>query len=237
MSRSYRKGYVPHYRADKWYRRQYSRSFRQKIKSILRSQNEDFLDKIVLKGKDFGCKFADQWSWPSDGYGGAFEWDSIEFFKKFNTEMKEHYRYRTRHSVWEEYSYYRNSMTAKPTWRAVYDIPTGKRKVAHNDIYIDVNTNHLKTDHEVVWEGTFERVEKLFDHQPLESEIPDGVKLVLVRRIKRLSQPNNDGSLIEFLFHRNLIPLDFDSETELISWLLNNENKIVKSWEKVNISK
>jgi len=46
-------------------------------------------------------------------------------------------------------------------------------------------------------------------------------------------QADHDWSLISFLFHRGIIPLNFKTKDELLNWFLENENQIVIKWYKV----
>lgn len=137
MSRSYRKGYSSSYRGDKECRKEYHRSVRRKIRSLLKDEirfsdsiddSEDNLhpsEKIVLKGRDFGSKNADPWSWPSDGRR-RFENTLSTLRGEFNTALKEqHYYYNVWYSPWKEYQTYRDAKFMTIEYDLSYKVVVG----------------------------------------------------------------------------------------------------------------
>lgn len=71
------------------------------------------------------------------------------------------------------------------------------------------------------------------------SDIEAGVVDISFRRTnwRQYTQVSYDGELIEFLFHRNIIPNNFSTEDQLMKWFHKNEEKIIRSWYKVLYSK
>ena len=93
--------------------------------------------------------------------------------------------------------------------------------------------------HWTTWEPTYKEVEKILDHHPLVSDIKAEAVDVSFRRTnwRQYTQASYDGELIEFLFHRNIIPNNFSTKDQLMKWLHKNEEKIIRSWYKVLYSK
>lgn len=67
-------------------------------------------DKIITKGIDYSLKYADKYSWASDG-GQYWEADISELRKKFDKEVFGDYcrKYKNTKNIWEEYIHYRNA--------------------------------------------------------------------------------------------------------------------------------
>ncbi|MBR6612860.1 MAG: hypothetical protein IKK93_11620 [Campylobacter sp.] len=246
MSRSYRRGYTPSYRGDKDCRTEYHRSVRRKIRTLLKEELK-FIDdgdnarpseKITAKGRDFGCKSADPWSWPSDGRS-KFEDDLCTLRKEFNEALKEqHYYYNVWYNPWEEYQRYRDAKFIQIEYDLFYKVVVGWHKEAHDDwrFFPDMGEHGRRLHiHWVTWEPTYKKVEKILDHYPLMSDLETGAIDVSFRRSnwRQYVQASYDGGLIEFLFHRNIIPNNFSTEDQLMVWLHKNEEKIIRSWYKV----
>ena len=126
-----------------------------------------------------------------------------------------------------------------------YKVVIGWHKEAHDDWYFDPNDDDYRFRHYhhhwTTWEPTFREVSKHLDHYPLMSDLEPGAVQVSVSRSwkqpVRYCQASYDGALIDFLFHRNMIPNNFTSEGQLVKWLYQNNEKIVRSWYKVLYSK
>lgn len=250
MSRSYRKGYYHSYRGDKYCRKEYHRSVRRKIHLLLKDEIK-FIDdetnarpseRIILKGRDFGCKSSDSWDWPSDGRR-KLKNNLSTLRDKFNIALKEHYVYYTIwYNPWEEYQTYRNAKFMTIEYELSYKVVVGRHKEAHDDWVFLPNIGeygrYLHT-HWVTWEPTYKKVEKTLDHRPLISDLESGSINVSFRRTnwRQYTQAFHDEELIDFLFNRNIIPNNFTNENQLITWLHKNEEKIVRSWYKVLNSK
>lgn len=250
MSRSYIKGYCRSRRGDKDCRKEYHRSVRRKSRTLLKEELK-FIDdgdsahpseKIVLKGKDFGCKSADPWSWPSDGRS-KFEDGLCTLRKEFNEALKEqHYYWDVWYNPWEEYQTYRDAKFIQIKYELSYKVVIGWHKEAHDDWVFNPNISEYGRHfhkHWTTWEPTYKKVEKTLDHYPLVSDIKVGAVDVSFRRAnwRQYTQASYDRELIEFLFHRNIIPNNFSTKDQLMKWLHKNEEKIVKSWYKVLYSK
>ena len=246
MSRSYRKGYRPSCKGDKDSRTEYHRSVRRKIRLLLKDElnfiddetNERPYEKITLKGRDFGCKSSDPWSWPSDGRR-RFENTLSTLRGEFNTALKEqHYYYNVWYNPWKEYQTYRDAKFMTIEYDLFYKVVVGWHKEAHDDwrFFPDMGEygKHLRI-HWVTWEPTYKKVEKTLDHRPLMSDLEPGAENVSFRKSnwRQYIQASCDGELIEFLFHRNIIPNNFTNEDQLMTWLHKNEEKIIRSWYKV----
>ena len=111
MSRSTRKGYCNLYGGDKYFRNYYTRSLRRKAKILLReqmlaSEDECPVEKLPVKGVDYGCRFADPWSWPSDGRT-YFDNDISSLRQQFDEEIFGNDPYGD--DPWEEYVRYRDA--------------------------------------------------------------------------------------------------------------------------------
>lgn len=250
MSRSYRRGYTPSYRGDKECRKEYHRSVRRKIRTLLKEELK-FIDdgnnarpseKITAKGRDFGCKSADPWSWPSDGRS-KFENNLCTLRKEFNEALKEQcYSWDVWYNPWIEYQRYRDAKFIQIEYELSYKVVIGWHKEAHDNWAFDPNVDEYGRHfhkHWTTWEPTYKKVEKTLDHHPLVSDIEVGVVDVSFRRTnwRQYTQASYDGELIEFLFHRNIIPNNFSTKDQLMVWLHKNEEKIIKSWYKVLCSK
>lgn len=250
MSRSYRKGYCQSCRGDKDCRKEYRRSVRRKSHILLKEELK-FIDdgdsarpseKIVLKGKDFGCKSVDPWSWPSDGRS-KFEDDLCTLRKEFNEALKEqHYYWDVWYNPWIEYQKYRDAKFIQIEYELSYKVVIGWHKEAHDDWVFNPNVGEYGRHfhkHWTTWEPTYKKVEKTLGHYPLVLDIKTEAVDVSFRRTnwRQYTQASYDGELIEFLFHRNIIPNNFSTEDQLMRWLHKNEEKIVRSWYKVLYSK
>lgn len=254
MSRSYRKGYRPSCRGDKDCRKEYHRSVRRKIRILLKDEirfedsidgNEDNLhpsEKIVLKGKDFGSKNADPWSWPSDGRR-KFKNTLSSLRREFNTALKEqHYYSNVWYNPWEDYQTYRDAKLMTIEYELSYKVVVGWHKEAHDDWRFNPNIDEYGRHfhiHWVTWEPTYKKVKKTLNHRPLMSDLEPGAIDVSFRRSnwRQYVQASYDGELIEFLFHRNIIPNNFLTEDQFMTWLHKNEEKIIKSWFNILYSK
>lgn len=247
MSRSYRRGYTPSYRGDKDCRTEYHRSVRRKNRTLLKEELK-FIDngdsahpseKIVLKGKDFGCKSADPWSWPSDGRR-KFRNTLSTLRGTFNKSLKENDY--CRYSPFEEYQRLRDAKFTTIKYYLFYKVVIGWHKEAHDDWVFNPNVGEYGRHfhkHWTTWEPTYKEVEKILDHHPLVSDIKAEAVDVSFRRTnwRQYTQASYDGELIEFLFHRNIIPNNFSTKDQLMKWLRKNEEKIIRSWYKVLYSK
>lgn len=250
MSRSYRRGYTPSYRGDKDCRTEYHRSVRRKIRTLLREELK-FIDdgdnarpseKITSKGRDFGCKSADPWSWPSDGRS-KFEDDLCTLRKEFNEALKEqHYYWDVWYNPWVEYQRYRDAKFIQIEYELSYKVVIGWHKEAHDDWVFDPNVGEYGRHfhkHWTTWEPTYKKVSKTLYHQPLMSDLEPGATWVSVRKVNwhDYTQASYDRGLISFLVRRKIIPNNLKTEEQFMKWLHENEEKIVKSWYKVLYSK
>ena len=120
MSRSYKKHMGGSYSgsSDKYSRSVYHRSKRRaynqncyelckkyEVKQIFESTDDLLTDKIVSV-VDYSCKYADRWSWVSDGGSFLMETD-FSLRVKFNSEifgLKGSWRHRPQ-TVWQRYQY------------------------------------------------------------------------------------------------------------------------------------
>lgn len=241
MSRSYRKGYRPHYRTDSWYRNQYHRSFRRKAKAALKEQifaldDENPSEKIISKGIDYGCKCSDPWSWPSDGRT-CFEDDLSTLRGAFDEDVfgEPVGRWSSKNNTWEDYLKYRDAKWNAPPqkWVLRYKPYLGERLVSHVVWYTE---GVPPCTHTTEWEPVYgDSVEKILDHHPYVSDVPKDAANIYFRRMNKWQyvQAKNDLNLIEFLFHRTMIPLTFKNPEEMVAWLRKNEEKILRSWFKV----
>ena len=250
MSRSYRKGYHPSCRGEKDCRTKYHRSVRRKINLLLKDEIRFFdsidsdennlhpSEKIVLKGRDFDSKNADPWSWPSDGRR-KFKNTLSTLRNKFNIALKEHYvYYDVWYNLWEEYQTYRDAKFITVKYELFYKVIVGWHKEAHDDWVFNPNVGKYGRHfhkHWTTWEPTYKKVEKTLVHRPLASDLEPGASNVSFRRTnwRQYVQAFHDRELIDFLFHRNIIPNNFINEDQLMIWLHKNEEKIIRSWYKV----
>lgn len=246
MSRSYRKGYTPSYRGDKDRRKEYHRSVRRKNRTLLKEELK-FIDdgdnarpseKITAKGRDFDCKSF----WLSDGRR-KFKDGLCTLRKEFNEALKEqHYYWNVWYNPWVEYQRLRDAKFTTVEYYLSYKVVIGWHKEAHDNWVFNTNVDEYGRPfhkHWTTWEPTYKKVEKTLDHHPLVSDIEAGVVDISFRRTnwRQYTQASYDGELIEFLFHRNIIPNNFSTKDQLMIWLHKNEEKIVKSWYKVLYSK
>ena len=248
MSRSYRRGYTPSYRGDKDRRTEYHRSVRRKIHTLLKEELK-FIDdgdnarpseKITTKGRDFGCKNADPWSWPSDGRS-KFEDDLCTLRKEFNKALKEQCYYRdVWYNPWVEYQRYRDAKFIQIEYELSYKVVIGWHKEAHDDWVFNPNVDEYDFHkHWTTWEPTYKKVSKTLYHQPLMSDLEPGATWVSVRKVnwRDYTQASYDRGLIPFLVRRKIIPNNLKTEEQFMKWLHENEEKIIKSWYKVLYSK
>ena len=253
MSRSYKKGYHSHYRGDKECRKLYHRSERRQVKKLLKDELKFWdtdtnlempSDRIITKGKNYSCKFADPWSWPSDGRGGKFSQSLQSLRRDFNEDVLKTPWWRKGGSsryydgtIWDEYVRYRDNAynTVPPKWYLSYRIPIGKRLVTSTNLSWNVVTESYDIFNTFYYETVYSDKEFILDHHPYTSDVPRNA--VAVKFYKRNEwkyvQAGNDWGLISFLIHRKLVPLSIQTEEELIKWLLKHEEKIVKTWFKI----
>ena len=240
MSRSFRKGYLPHHTSDKYARNLYSRSLRRKVKRVLREQmfapeDKEPIEVLASKGVDYGCRYSDPWSWPSDGRT-YFVDDLSTLHQQFDEEIfGAEFSWRGKDS-WEEYKILRKAkVEVTPCkWSLSYDPYIGDRLETTIEWFFDPEEgNHRReiTTKPVPVYG--ERVTIILDHHPYVSDVPKDAGRVYFYKIRNHSIPGRDDCIMDFLFHRNLIPLDFTNRDQFISWLLKNEERIIRSWYKV----
>ena len=244
MSRTYKKGFASHYRGDAECRTFYHRASRRKTKRLLK---EERFDDIITASIDRSIYMADHWSWPSDGSAGHFQDDYVTLRRAFNKAVfaKEEYRRWKRsqneNTAWSEYCKYRDAAANKihQEWMASYDIPDGERLVTTLDWVFDPALGFRRYEYVTRSEPQFKKEKKTFDHHPYVGEIPSDAVNVHIWRMNKwmFVQANSDGDLIEFLFHRGLIPHTFKTEEELTHWLMKNEERIIRSWFKVLYTK
>ena len=258
MSRSFRKIYRPicSSNGDKWCRTQYQRSFRRKSNSILKEISllhiDDYLsddtsaldcmnsplDKIIVNGKDRSLYYSDKWSWSSDG-GTHWRADKHTYYKKFNKVVFGQYEnvaYGDCDDIWEDYVAYNNCKLnhASKRWIIYYDKPD-KEVFEYHDYWVPEREEWVTYKEKHM---NYTRCSIVVNHKPRKTDIPkDAVFINFYRHYSLHNKPFNvyrrDSDLIEFLFYRNLIPTDFKSKSELVSWLLKNENYIVNTWHKI----
>jgi len=242
MSRSFRKVYHPICSSygDKWCRSQYHRSFRRKTNHLLKecmsfydlwSGEETPAEKIVKKGKDYSLHYADKWSWASDG-GTHWQEDKSSLYNDFNKEVLS-----SSSHIWEDYVSCRNCKLNKQPreWIIYYDMPD--KEVTEYSSRFDPESGTVYFEKETYM--TYKRESKIVSHKPLWSDLPEGTILKRYYRHRKgnFSRYWYDYDLIDFLFHRNIIPTTFNSREELTNWLLKNENSIINSWYKVHSKK
>ena len=246
MSRSYRKGYCQSRRGNKDCRKECHRSVRRKSRTLLKEELK-FIDdgdnarpseKITVKGRDFDCKSF----WLSDGRR-KFKDGLCTLRKEFNEALKEqHYYWNVWYNPWVEYQIYRDAKFIQIEYELSYKVVIGWHKEAHDDRVFNPNVGEYGRHfhkHWTTWEPTYKKVSKTLYRHPLMSDLEPGATRVSVRKVnwRDYIQASYDGELIEFLFHRNIIPNNFSTEGQLMKWLHKNEEKIIRSWYKVLYSK
>lgn len=242
MSRSFRKVCNPICSSygDKWCRSQYHRSFRRKTKKLLKecmsfhdlwSGEETPAERIIKKGKDYSLHYADKWSWSSDG-GMHWREDKLSLYKAFNKEVL-----CESSDIWSDYIGYRDCKLNKQPkkWIIYYDMPD--REVTEYHGRYDPEKECFYTVEETYM--SYKRESKIVSHRPVKSDLPkDAVfRDFFVRHEGNYKIYWHDYTLIEFLFHRNMVPVTFNSREGLTNWLLKNENRIIESWYKVHSKK
>lgn len=185
---------------------EYHRSVRRKIRTLLKEELK-FIDdgdnarpseKITAKGRDFGCKSADPWSWPSDGRS-KFEDDLCTLRKEFNEALKEQcYYWDVWYNPWVEYQRYRDAKFIQIEYELSYKVVIGWHKEAHDDWFFNPNVGEYGRHfhkHWTTWEPTYKKVEKTLDHHPLVSGIEAGVVDISFRRTnwRQYTQASYDG--------------------------------------------
>lgn len=244
MSRTYKRGFTSHRRGDKDCRTLYHRLSRRKTRRLLK---EERFDDIITANIDRSIYMADQWGWPSDGTAGVFSGDYVTLRRDFNKAVfaKEDYRrWRCQQNedfAWDKYCKWRDAAAnnVHQEWVVSYDVPDGERLVTTLDWVFDTEAGIQRCVHNTHSELQYKREKKTFDHYPYVGEIPSEAVIIRVWRLNKWKfvQAKFDRDLMEFLFHRGLIPHTFKTEEELTHWLMKNEERIIHSWFKVCYSK
>lgn len=225
------------YKSDKWCRQQYHRSRRRKDKNICgqlvgdvdeelgvdtyRSE-EDFVNANI----DRSLRFADKYCWDSDGgkyYRGGLEDHRRDFEKQiFGSD----YEYGVKHQdPWKKYKDY-------------VELVYNKDKPLYTIVLTRVVVEKVNWGFYMPWSSEFagkRKEEKKYitteiyppKYKPEEDwEMTNWWK----RKNRFLSLSNWD--LFGFMFKNGIIPLDFKNENELIDWLRENEESIIRKWLK-----
>lgn len=224
MSRSFKKnGYSSCvcYSSDKWCRQTYARNRRRKDKAICKECEKTFIDDLLLDSScsdkfvksniDRSVRMADKYSWSSDG-GVYFQDDISSLRKEFDeTVFGVGYRRFNSKTVWEDYQEKLELVFNKD--KREYTIKT-KKFIGYDSMGFEVfDTKYITTteyppniifDDDIIVAGWWKKRNKYFSL--------------------------SNWYLIDFLFKNSLIPLTFKNSDELISWLRENEEIILRKW-------
>lgn len=251
MSRSFKK--KPYHsvcssHGDKYCRKQYHRENRQKNKRLCKElegtvdkdllyYNDYFLytkngvqpeEKFINKSIDYSLRFADKWSWASDG--GNYYWGGLENCRREFDEIIFGARcaYASYKSPWEEYKDH-------------VELVFNKDKPLYTIVLKRIVVKKVNYGFYMPWVSKFageRKEEKKYitteiyppNYKPEEDwEVTDWWK----RKNRYFNLSNWD--LFGFMFKSGIIPLYFKNEEQLMNWLRNNEETIVKKWLKAKL--
>lgn len=247
MSRSFKKR--PYHsicssRGDKWCRQQYHKERRQRDRRLCKElegcidkellyDNDCYLctkdgvqpeERFVNESIDHSLRFADKWSWASDG--GNYYWgDKNTYRRDFEIEV---FGSTDRSGVrlptpWEKYQLgvedIFNTSKTEYTIRLEKQVP---KKIDYGfyvrwgifDTFYETVTKHIITE----------------EYPPYIKSFEDGWVMTKWWRRKSYSLTRSKWDLFGFLFKSGIIPLDFKNEKELMDWLRANEESIVEKW-------
>lgn len=250
MSRSYKKhGFSTMCSSygDKWCRNYYHRCERRKTKAILKKQidfersnvkcsykrfyEEEPADTVINENVDYSLEFSDKWSWSSDG-GNYFRDNLLTLRGEFDKEVfgDDCYYFSFKHNskrkdktVWEKYALYREKVLSNKKRMYIVTFFYKKR----------VGTSVYKIGKSEVTEPIYEETRKQIKVGKHPSKIKfenDGWYRMTFWKERANYYHFSDWFLLEFLFKRNIIPLSFNNSEELISWLRENEEEIIRKW-------
>lgn len=222
MSRSYKKkayGFWVCCTNDKDCRTIYHRNRRRKDKSLCKKVDIDFPeeDDFVKENIDHSVRFSDKCIWNSDG-GNFFKSDISSLRKEFDEEV---FGINATKDIWIDYQKNRkDALNKEPREYIIFF-----RRIVP---YIDKESGFV-----------FKREEKTKittkKYPPYTSYEELGIDTSWeVTGWKAIRKRNafSNWNLMGFLFRNNLIPLNLGDKEELISWLRENEEDIIKKWLK-----
>ena len=247
MSRSFKK--KPYHsicksRGDKWCRQQYHKERRQKdrrlckemegtiIKEVL-YDNRCFLctkdgvqpeEKFINENIDHSLRFADKWSWASDG--GNYYWGGKDEYRRdFEKQIFGlDYKYGIKHQpLWEKYKDYVDLVynEDKPLYTIVL-----KRVVIEK-----VNWGfYMPWSSELAGKRKEEKKYITTEIYPPKYKPEEGWEIIHWWKRKSYLLSLSNWDLFGFLFRSRIIPLDFKNEKQLLDWFRKNEETIVEKW-------
>lgn len=185
------------------------------------------IDKILTKGIDYSLRYADRWSWASDG-GSYWRHNKETIRKEFDKEVfcnrDRWYWHKKPQTIWDEYVDY---VERKHNDKA----PTMSIRVAKA---ISISTRYSWLEHKEVecvkYDYKVIKTSYNKEHQFDTSLIPEGYQVdsIWKTRGKGFSGTNKWEEI-----QWNMIPLDFKTPEELINWLRNNQERMINTvWKK-----
>ncbi len=225
------------YKSDKWCRQQYHRGRRRKDKGICGRlvgdiYEDDDLDGCYRSEEDFvnanidrSLRFADKYCWDSDGgkyYRGGLEDCRKDFDEEVFTSREKH---GVKHTpIWENYKSYVEKVFNKE--KPEYTVRLKRKVVKKIDFGFYMPWGFFD-------EPSYETEKKYIKTTiyPPRFKPEDGWEIDTWWRIKRYPSFSN-WNLFGFMFKSGIIPLDFKNENELIDWLRENEESIIRKWLK-----
>lgn len=234
MSRSfYKSPYASwvRYKSDKWCRQQYHRDRRRKDKGICgrlvgNIYEDDDLDGCYRSEEDFvnanidrSLRFADKYCWDSDGgkyYRGGLE----DCRKDFDEEV-------FASNIWETYKSFVEKVFNKD--KPNYTVRLKRQVIKKIDFGFYMPWSLLN---EVGYETETKYIETKTYPPKLDPKEFDGWEVDSWWRQRWHCPSYSNWDLFGFMFKSGIIPLDFKNENELIDWLRENEESIIRKWLK-----
>lgn len=177
---------------------------------------EETTDSLITKGKDYSLRYADRWSWASDG-GAYYQSDYSDLRRKFDEKVFSG-------NIWEQYKNYckKKANINHPELRVYLKKAAGKEKK-----FSWIQQKYIE---EIEYETISFVVSYNKAHKFSNSLVPPGWSLeeyTCFCRKKTGYGWTGDSKWDDVLL--GMVPTTLQNSEELVEWLRRNEEKMIKT--------
>lgn len=204
---------------------------------------EEIADKLLIRGIDYSVRYADKWSWASDG-GNYFCEDRSTAHRHLDMEIFGNPAYKVpweAHTFWERYVADRDAKYNhdRPNWcvQVKYRKFTGYNHwfnfTEWDTLCPNYETKTLTFQLPYTKKVTPNLLDLVYEKVPKE----DIISYDIHRSHPKYKRVHSDWRVSDFILYRNLLPQDFQTADELYAWIHKHEEQIITSWLKVKFHK